>query len=61
MNSLEYWGYAMLDCLAFWYVAEHYKAGDGYTVFDCDGLMLFGFEPNEKREMHLLEIKQNLR
>jgi hypothetical protein len=61
INSLEYFGYAKLDCLAFWYVCEHYKNGDGYSVFDTDGLSLFGFVSNKSNTVHLLQIKENLR
>jgi hypothetical protein len=61
MNGLEYFGYAMLDCIAFWYICEHHKNGDGYSVCDTDGLPLFGFVPNESHMMHQLQIKENLR
>jgi hypothetical protein len=61
VNSLEYFSYEMLACMAYWYVAEHFNAGDGYCVVDVDGLPLFGFIPNNQKEKHILQIKPNLR
>ena len=61
MNSLQYFGHAKLDCMAFWYVCERFKNGDGYAVFDVDGLPLFGFLPNEARPIHKLQINPSAR
>lgn len=56
MDSLTYYGYGILDYMAWAYVCKNHQSGDGYAVIDTDGTPLLGLVV-EGKPTHLLEVK----